>query len=205
MDGSTSASAELAPSHGKRRLLEAALRIAARDGVSLSALGLRELAREAELNANTFYRHFDAIDDLARELTGQLATQFMQAMAEVRRKAARHADATEGAVRYFFDFVRDNSDVFVVGVRELHSANTPMRAVLQDMIERIAAESVEQILELDLAPGVAREALLEATRAITYQMFYRGLDYLERPRSRTVIAEQLVWTIRALFLGARKG
>ena len=52
---------ELAP--GKRKLIEAALRLTA-GGRSFASLGLRELAREAELNPNTFYRHFDTLDRL---------------------------------------------------------------------------------------------------------------------------------------------
>src|SRR5471030_2495296 len=51
---------------GKRKLIEAALRLTA-EGRSFASLGLRELAREAGLNPNTFYRHFDALDELARE------------------------------------------------------------------------------------------------------------------------------------------
>ncbi len=202
MDGSQAQlDDEQAP--GKRRLIEAALTLAAREGVSLSGLGLRELAREAGLNANTFYRHFDSIDDLGRVIVNELSARVMRGMAEVRRKAARHADATEGAVRYFLDFVRDNPEAFAVGVRELHSAHSPMREVLQEMIERLAAESVEQIGALDLVPGVENEVLLAATRAVTYQMFYRALDYLEQPRRRATIAEELTWAIRAIFLGAR--
>jgi len=46
---------------GKRLLMEAALRLTSTSR-SLSSLGLRELAREAGLNPNTFYRHFRDVD-----------------------------------------------------------------------------------------------------------------------------------------------
>lgn len=194
---------QLAPSHGKRRLVEAALRIAARDGNGLSSLGLRELAREAGLNANTFYRHFDGLEALGEAAARQLATRIMAGMRDVRRKAARHADATAGAVRYFFDFVRRNPEAFRAGLREIHGARSPMRRTLLEVLERIAVESVDQIVELNLVPGVEPPVLLHATRTITYLMFYRALDYLERPRERVAIAAELIWAIRAVFLGAR--
>lgn len=195
----------LAPDHGKRRLIEAALRLAARSGAGLSALGLRELAREAELNVNTFYRHFENVEDLGRAMAQELAAQLMSGLQDSRRKAARHADATLGSVQYFLDFVRRNPEAFSIGLRELHSAHSPMRPVLQKVLAQIAAESVDQITELDLVPGVDRPTLLQATTAITYYMFYRALDVIERPEQRKAIAEQMVWHIRSVFLGAAQG
>nr|WP_246217035.1 TetR family transcriptional regulator [Paraburkholderia panacisoli] len=61
----TSAAAQELPA-GKRKRIEAALRLTA-GGRSFASLGLRQLAREAGLNPNTFYRHFDTLDDSARE------------------------------------------------------------------------------------------------------------------------------------------
>lgn len=195
----------LAPDHGKRLLIEAALRLAARNGASLSALGLRELAREADLNANTFYRHFKDLEDLCRAVAQEISVQLMAGLQDARRKAARHADATTGSVQYFIEYVRKNPEAFSVGLRELHSAHSPMRPILQQVLAHIAQESVEQITELDLVPGVDRGTLLQATTAITYYMFYRALDIIERPEQRKAIAEQMVWHIRSVFLGAAQG
>ena len=47
---------------GKLKLVQAALRLITQSR-SLTSLGLRELAREAGLNPNTFYRHFRNLDE----------------------------------------------------------------------------------------------------------------------------------------------
>ena len=52
---------------GKRALLDAAERLAS-SSRCLTSLGLRELAREAGLNPNTFYRHFRDMEDLGLQL-----------------------------------------------------------------------------------------------------------------------------------------
>jgi AcrR family transcriptional regulator len=187
---------------GKRRLLDAALRLAGRDGVTLSSLGLRELAREAGLNHNTLYRHFRDTEELGPAVAEEVATQVMAGMKEVRRKSEKHADATLGAVKYFLDFVRDNPQVFIVGLRELHSASTPMRTILLRVLESIAQESVDQITAMDLVPGLDRDTLRRVTLDITYYMFYRSLDYIERPDDRGLIVQQMVGFIRLQFLGA---
>ncbi len=187
--------------NGKRRLIEAALRLSAR-GAALSSLGLRELAREADLNHNTFYRHFRDIDELGRAAAEEVSAQIMSGMKEVRRSAATHADATQGAAEYFLDFVKQNPDPFIVGLREVHSASTSMRRIMRQVLDEIAAESVEQIVTMNLAPGLDRATLFRATSTITYYMLYRSLDYIEHPEQRGAIVEQIVTFVRMQFLGA---
>jgi len=191
----------VSPAGGKQRLIDAALRLAAREGAALSSLGLRELAREAGLNHNTFYRHFGDLNELGQAAAAAVATQLMAALKEIRRNAARHADATVGSADYFLDFVRDNQELITVGMRELHSADSPMRRALQQVLKDIAQESVEQIVTMNLVPGIEREALFQATSAITYYMLYRALDYIEQPRQRRAIRDEIVSFIRAQFMG----
>ena len=62
---------------GKRLLMEAALRLTSTSR-SLSSLGLRELAREAGLNPNTFYRHFRDVDDLGLAVIRDISTQLRE-------------------------------------------------------------------------------------------------------------------------------
>ncbi len=186
---------------GKQRLIEAAFRLAARNGTSLASLGLRELAREAGLNHNTFYRHFATLEDLGHAAAAEVAGQLMAAIKEIRRNAARHADASVGVAEYFLDWARDNADLVTVGVRELHSTETPIRKAMQRVVHEIATESVEQIVSMRLVPGIEPDALLRATTSITHYMFYRALDYIERPRQRRAIRDELVNFMRAQFLG----
>jgi TetR/AcrR family transcriptional regulator, fatty acid biosynthesis regulator len=187
--------------NGKQRLIAAALRLGAR-GASVTGLGLRELAREAGLNHNTFYRHFRDADELGHAVAETVAAQIMEGMKEVRRNAVKHADANRGAAEYFLDYVRRNPDPFVIGARELHSSGTAMRRVMQDVLEQIALQSVEQIIEMGLAPGLEPATLARATRAITYAMLCRALDYLEQPGQRARIADELTEFMRMQFLGA---
>jgi AcrR family transcriptional regulator len=187
---------------GKQKLIEAALRLAARDGSALSSLGLRELAREADLNHNTFYRHFDSLDDLANAAAEQVAGRIMAGLKDVRRNAATHADATVGSAKYFLDFVRDNRDAFIVGLREIHSIASPMRRLMRKVLDDIAEESVVQITSMNLVPGVTPERLHHATSAIAYYMFYRALDFIEHPQQRQRITDDIVNFARAQFLGS---
>lgn len=68
---------------GKRRLIDAALRLAAARR-SFAALGLRELAREAGLNPNTFYRHFRDMEDLAITALAEVSDELRPMLRAVR-------------------------------------------------------------------------------------------------------------------------
>jgi TetR/AcrR family transcriptional regulator, fatty acid biosynthesis regulator len=187
---------------GKQKLIDAALRLSARDGTTLSSLGLRELAREAGLNHNTFYRHFRRADELGQAAAEEVAAQLMSGIKEIRRRAARRADATLGVVEYFIDFVLGSPDVFIVGARELHSIASPMRAVLLRVLEDIARESVDQISAQDLAPLLPRELLFYVSLDITNYLFDHSLDVIDRPQNRKQLTAQFVAHIRRQFFGA---
>lgn len=188
--------------NGKQRLIAAAMRLGAREGISLTSLGLRELAREAGLNHNTFYRHFTTIEDLAQAAASEIAEQLMTGMKDVRARSVKHDDATRGAAEYFLDFVERSPEAFLVGLRELHGGSPKMRAIFRAVIDYIATESVEQITSMNLAPGLNENALLQATSSITYTMFYRALDFIEQPQRRAEIIAQIVEHARMQFLGA---
>src|SRR3990167_7560139 len=75
---------------GKRQLMAAALRLSSTSR-SLNSIGLRELAREAGLNPNNFYRHFRGVGDLGPALIGDTSSRWRQPLRELRREAAERA------------------------------------------------------------------------------------------------------------------
>jgi TetR/AcrR family transcriptional regulator, fatty acid biosynthesis regulator len=186
---------------GKRRLIDAALRLAARDGIALTSLGLRELAREADLNHNTFYRHFESLDELGAAAAEAVVAQLSASMEAIRRSVVREGDATVRAAEFFLDFAREHPEVIVVGLRELHSAKSPLRAAMKKVLQDIAQDSADQMQSLGLVAGLSREGLVEASSAITYYIWYRSLDAIERPRQRKLIRDEIVAFIRSQFLG----
>lgn len=210
---------------GKRSLLDAALRLMARTH-SLSSLGLRELAREAGLNPNTFYRHFGSIEELGLLLIGQIGTQLRTPLRHLRREAAQRtlqlecseqllgADLSRGrlvcheTVQLFFDFVARNPDSFIVGMRELHGASPVLRQALRDLLADFAQDMAEDIAEFRLVPGVDEETLLRMASLITRHLFVMAQEYLERPERQDAVsaeAEEMIITLLAGALALRQG
>jgi TetR/AcrR family transcriptional regulator, fatty acid biosynthesis regulator len=186
---------------GKQKLILAALRIAARDGVTLQTLKLRELAREADLNHNTFYRHFDNLEALAEATIETIAYQMVVGMKQIRMKAKNHADATVGVIEYFLDLVMLSPDAFVVGVRELHNATSFIRPLLNRVLDDIAHESVTQITELKLVPINNPNLLFRVARDITHYMFCKSIEIIKKPESKKELTTEMVRFVRRQFLG----
>ncbi|MFZ6046428.1 TetR family transcriptional regulator [Pseudomonas sp. CR3202] len=207
---------------GKRLLMEAALRLGSRSR-SLGSLGLRELAREAGLNPNTFYRHFKDVDDLGLAIIRNIATQLRQPLRDLRREAAARAVQGDGGgvpkllgidlgrgrrvchetVQLFFDFVDGHAEAFIIGVRELHGASPVLRAALGEVMDDFAADMAEDVREYQLLPALVAEPVVRrVSRLVSRNLFQMSLDYIGEPERREAIRAEAEEQVLFLFTGA---
>jgi len=204
---------------GKRALMSAALRLAMLRR-SLSLLGIRELAREAELNPNTFYRHFKGMDDLGLAIIEDVVEPLRASLRDMRIAAAAASDptaqgqdaygvelaralpVTQQTVRLFFDFVAQNPQAFTVGMRELNGPSPVLRSALQAVMENFATDMAEDVVALNLLPTLDETVILQLSRMIIHQMFQASLEFLEQGSNRTTCCIQAEAHIVMLFVGA---
>lgn len=207
---------------GKRLLMDAALRLTSTSR-SLSSLGLRELAREAGLNPNTFYRHFRDVDDLGLTVIGEITRLLRQPLRDLRREAAQRAVRDDGptvpkllgidlgrgrrvcheTVQLFFDFVAEHPEAFIIGVRELHGASPVLREALRQVMDDFAEDMAEDIVEFKLLPGiVSAAAVRQVSGIISRSLFEQSLDYIGQPQRRDAIRALAEEQIVMLFTGA---
>lgn len=207
---------------GKRLLMDAALRLTSTSR-SLSSLGLRELAREAGLNPNTFYRHFRDVDDLGLTVIGEITRLLRQPLRDLRREAAQSAVRDDGptvpkllgidlgrgrrvcheTVQLFFDFVAEHPEAFIIGVRELHGASPVLREALRQVMDDFAEDMAEDIIEFKLLPGiVSAAAVRQVSGIISRSLFEQSLDYIGQPQRRDAIRALAEEQIVMLFTGA---
>ncbi len=207
---------------GKRLLMEAALRLTATTR-SLSALSLREVAREAGLNPNTFYRHFKNFDDLGLTIIKEMTKDIRQPLRELRRQAAesvlpangeahswqqnpkwnlvRSRQVTRVTVKLFFDYVEQNPNAFILGMRELHGASPVLRNALRAMMKEFSEDIAEDIKELKLLPNSEDESLLDIAEVICREMFSISMDYIEQPEQREQLYNNAEHMITSLTIG----
>jgi TetR/AcrR family transcriptional regulator, fatty acid biosynthesis regulator len=193
----------VAPQTGRQKLMAAALQLAATTR-SLASLGLREVARQAGLNPNTFYRHFKNFDDLGLAVIGELAGELRRGLRERRRRPmddALRLDAArdpvelmrraetiiQESVALVLEFVTEHEQAYVVGIRELHGTSPVLRAALRKVFDQLAADMAEDIREIVPPQFVDAESLPGIAAVVIREMAFYSLDYLEQPQRRDQI------------------
>ncbi|HEX3637626.1 MAG TPA: TetR family transcriptional regulator, partial [Paraburkholderia sp.] len=142
---------------GKRKLIEAALRLTA-GGRSFASLGLRELAREAGLNPNTFYRHFHTLDELAREAVESVSRR-LRPMLRRERWLAAHDEpqiVPRRACVAFFAFALENREAFLSALAEYHGTSPALREAVRANLHEVSAEMADDVVQLELMPTLVR-------------------------------------------------
>lgn len=191
----------MAYAEGKQKLIDAALKLSA-EKRSFANIGLRELAREAELNPNTFYRHFDSLDDLGICMIEDIGDVLSSALREVRRQKFDPLRVNEQSLELFFNFVLQYQDSLVVAACERYSTSPTVRQALEGRLEKFAEEIADDVSKMGGLLVLPREVIDEVMHHIIHHCFRIAVDYIEQPQQREAIFEETRRYITMLFLGA---
>lgn len=186
---------------GKLKLVQAGLRLIT-ETRSLTSLGLRELAREAGLNPNTFYRHFKNLDEFGLQVLGYIAADMKSGVRELRQMAESSEQASHDTVTYVYHYFLANPAATTVAVRELHGPSPLLRKALEAQLNASAREMAEDIIERQLVYAVPPETIHEISRMTIRYILFRAMDYIEKPEQRETIQRETERFINRQFRGA---
>jgi AcrR family transcriptional regulator len=204
--------------NGRDRLMTAAMELGATTR-SLASLGLREVSRHAGLNPNTFYRHFRNFDELGLAVIAQLSGELRAGLHERRQRPAagglslsdpsnpadslqRSQTIVRESVKLVLDFVADHREAYIVGIREMHGTSPVLRKALRRVMEALADDMTDDVLNLLHLPVLSKTEVREISGMVIRQMSFFALDYLEQPDQRQQIRGQAERFILFLFWGA---
>lgn len=171
---------------------------------SVSSLSLREVAREAGIAPNSFYRQFRDMDELAVALIDRAGRSLRQIIGEARHRATAEQSVVAGSIHAFMDQLRSDdkllhillcegtvgSDAYKQAVeRELHFFEDELRL---DLI-RLAAANKTGLFE----PGLT-------AKAITRLVFTMGASAMDMPPDKQEeLTAQLVTMVRMIIVGTQ--
>lgn len=186
---------------GKLKLVQAALRLIT-ESRSLTSLGLRELAREAGLNPNTFYRHFRNLDEFGLQVLGYIAEEMKSGVRELRRMAESSDQASHDTVAFVYSYFLANPAATTVAVRELHGPSPILRRALGAQLDASAREMAEDIIERKLVSGLDEATIHEISHMTIRYILFRAMDYIEKADQRERIQLETERFINRQFRGA---
>lgn len=186
---------------GKRLLMEAAARLAARQS-GAQTLPLRELAREAGLNHNTFYRHFASQEELIHAVVDDFGRHLREGLAKARLEATSLDTLSHTVVGWTLDFALAHQDVFVVAMRERFGPPGPTREAVQAMLAILQNDMLSELQARGALPALPEALLRPLLGIIIDHTFKLCLEHIEAPQYRDRRLQDAQALFETLMMGA---
>ena len=171
---------------------------------SIASLSLREIAREAGIAPNSFYRHFKDIDELAIALIDRSGLVLRRIIREARLQASKQQSIIRSSVEVFIQQLDADEGNLSLLLREGYTGSTSYKAAVDRQLNFFQQELQEDLIRLEqMNNGKISHADI-AAKAITQLVFNMGAKVIEIPaEQRTEVAEQTMIMIRMILEGAR--
>lgn len=192
------------PQINRADLLDAALRLLGPHR-SVSTLGLREVAREADIAPNSFYRHFRDIDELAVALIDLSGESLRKVVEQARVSVATGHQIVHGSVTAFMQQLRSEDGLLQVLLREGTVGSDNFKHAVDRQLEFFEEELRIELVRLTENANQPLHDPRLAAKAITRLVFALGAQALDRPRENDAeVARQMQTMIRMILIGSRQ-
>ena len=187
----------------KEELFQAALNLIGPQK-SISSLSLREVAREAGIAPNSFYRHFKDIDELAIELIELSGGVLRRILHQARIKAIKQSSIIRSSVEVFIEQLDADEGNLSLLLREGYTGSIQYKLAVDKQLNYFQQELQEDLIRLERInhSKLAHPDLV--AKAITQLVFNMGAKVIDLPiKERKEVAEQTMIMIRMLLEGSR--
>ena len=132
----------------KEELFQAALNLIGPQK-SIASLSLREVAREAGIAPNSFYRHFKDIDELAIELIDRSGLVLRQIFLEARLKASKQNSIIRSSVEVFITQLDADEGNLSLLLREAYTGSASYKLAVERQLNYFQQELKDDLIVLE--------------------------------------------------------
>jgi TetR/AcrR family transcriptional regulator, fatty acid biosynthesis regulator len=171
---------------------------------SVSTLSLREVAREAGIAPNSFYRHFRDMDELAVALIDLAGGQLRQIIREARLRVSAGGEVVRPSVEAFMEQLESEEQLLHILLREGSVGSDAFRQAVDRELRHFEDELRDDLIRLSQVewPMAYQPALV--AKAITRLVFAMGATAMDLPRERRrEITDQTIEMVRMIVVGAQ--
>lgn len=183
--------------------MEAALKLAGPHR-SVSSLSLREVAREAGIAPNSFYRQFRDMDELAVALIERAGESLRRIIGEARQRATSERSVVRGSVEAFMEQLRSDDRLLQILLREGMVGSDAFKKAVDRQLNFFEEELRLDLIRLAEAnkTGLYEPAL--TAKAITRLVFAMGASAMDWPKDKYAeLTEQVVLMVRMIITGTQ--
>ncbi len=171
---------------------------------SVSSLSLREVAREAGIAPNSFYRHFRDIDELAVALIDLAGGTLRQIIREARLRVSAGGEVVRPSVEAFMEQLGSDDKLLHILLREGSVGSDAFKQAVDRELRHFEDELRDDLIRLSQVdwPKAYQPALV--SKAITRLVFAMGSAAMDLPpEQRQQLTDQTVEMVRMIVVGAQ--
>lgn len=183
--------------------MDAAVRLLG-DHRSVSTLSLREIAREAGIAPNSFYRYFRDVDELTVALIDQAGRALRGIIREARQRLSMERSAIRTSVEAFMDQLDADEKYLQVLLREMSTGSEAFRQAVDRELNYFEDELRDELERMEKLTGHATYEPALTAKAITRLVVAMGANAANLPKeSRAALIDQTVVMIRMIMEGSQ--
>ncbi|MCX7240344.1 MAG: HTH-type transcriptional repressor FabR [Burkholderiales bacterium] len=171
---------------------------------SVSSLSLREVAREAGIAPNSFYRQFRDMDELAVALIDRAGSSLREIIGEARQRARTNRSVVRGSVEAFMRQLGSDDQLLHILLREGTVGSDAFKEAVDRQLNFFEEELKLDLIRLAAAnkSGLYEPAL--TAKAITRLVFAMGASAMNLPPEKLPeLSEQMIVMVRMILTGTR--
>ncbi|WP_426103148.1 TetR family transcriptional regulator [Massilia sp. TSP1-1-2] len=188
-----------------RALLHAALTLVG-EGRSFTSISLREIARQAGMVPNAFYRHFASPENLGLELVEEMGITLRRLLREARQVDPSKGDILRRSVQVYQQYVKANRLVFLFISSERSGGSRVLRVAIRRDVTHFTNEMAQDFRDLGLYKELPTARLQMVCGLIVMTMLAAAIDILDLPADQPLLehemTENFVQQLQLILLGA---
>lgn len=171
---------------------------------SVSSLSLREVAREAGIAPNSFYRQFRDMDELAVALIDLAGSSLRQIIGDARQRARTNRSVVRGSVEAFMQQLTSNDPSLHILLREGSVGSDAFKQAVDRQLNFFEEELKLDLVRLAAANQTPLYEPALTAKAITRLVFAMGATAIDLPVEQLpTLKAQLIIMVRMILTGTR--
>ena len=189
----------------RSNLMQAALILIAQ-GNSFTALGIREITREAGVVPTAFYRHFKNTDELGLALVEEGGITLRRLLREARQASLPGEDMIRHSVNVFVNYLKQHPLEWRFIGSERAGGSRVLRVAIRDELTQFTSEMATDLHALNIFPQLSTQSLHLICSLVVTLMMNAAIDFLDldpaQPELDREMTSHFVHQIVLVFLGA---
>ena len=191
------------PMISRQDVIDAALRLLGPHR-SIATLSLREVARAADIAPNSFYRHFDSMDELAVALIEQAGRSLREIIGRARTRVAAGHSVIQSSVETFLQQLQSDRHYLHLLLREGAVGSRAFKHAVERQLEFFEQELRLDLVRLAKDDGVGIHEPELAARAITRLVFAMAPGAMDLPREQQArLIEEISTMVLMVVIGTQ--